>query len=1221
VRADAARAAAPDEFRPTECRHALPREAVASGDAFWQVGAHLMGTHPNARLRLRIARRRRCLHRHDANFTSSMPSARRWIRGEAGHRSMGRMHRVNSMGTDERPQLPQGKRFRSLESSVMLPLLGVFGLCAAAITYAMVCAYELQHRAHLESEARLAMASVDALEKAQLTDDSLQSAVERLAWESEVTLLVIAGGEPMRVIASSRRDWRGADIDTLPAETVASDLRRVAQAQAPAMRMHDAEGQLDYTMPFGDQGVAMVHIDASGAASGAFSAALSYGAASIGAMALFGVVTALVLRRRVIDRISALATGVRVGGPSIAGLAAEESVSDEITALGEAIHHARANAELSVRELERLALVARNTTNAVVITDLERRITWVNEGFTRITGYTLDEVIGRVPGDFLQTDQTDPKAILEMREALREQRPCRVEILNRSKDGTDYWLDLEIQPVRDASGLVTGFMAIESDVTAAVSARRELAVSERRQKLIVAGAELGTWDWHIPSGEVHFNERWCEMLGYHPSEIEPHVRSWERIVHPEDAQMASDALKDHFEGRSDLYRCEHRIRAKDGSVIWVLDSGKVYERDAEGRPVRMAGIHLDITERRRAEERFELVVKGSAAGIWDWDISTGHDYFSPRWKQLLGYEEHELPNVVATWAELVHPDDLPHVTKAVEAHLAERAPYSLDYRLRTKSGEFRWFHAAGQAVWNNDGRPLRMAGSLEDVHERRVVESARARLAAIVANSEDAILGLTLDGRILSANAASGRLFGIEPGALRGRCELDLVPEAERVREQLALGRIARGERVEQYETTRLCGARGTVEVSVALSAVRDESGSIVGAAKIVRDISERREKQELLNLNDLLARQNRRLEEMTDRAHRFVDDVSHEFRTPLTVIKEYTSIIADGLGGPVSDMQQDWLQVIDVATVDLNQMVEDFLDSSKLRAGRLRVDRRSVSVMSVLAGVQKMIARKAAARQINVLQHVEPGLPPVFADEEKLRRVVMNLLTNAIKFSPEGGSVLIGARASALGDVEFSVVDHGPGLAPADLKLLFERFRQLPNALSPSVKGFGLGLNIARQLVWLNLGTISVESEPGKGAIFSFTVPAMRMETVIDRFFERLAEREEVPSLVGLLCVTRESGSVEELRRLVVASTRPTDIAVESANGRSIVVFGPTGSPETWRERLESALRTPGGGDATPSVSLAGQWSYPAECPLARAAIRNAILMEQGYAVTSAGH
>ena len=434
----------------------------------------------------------------------------------------------------------------------MLPLLAVFGACAIAITYAMTCSYEAQRHAHLESEARLAIASVEALQEANLTDAQLQSVVERLATEPDVTLLVVAGGEPLCIRASSRKEWRDVSGQPSPPEAIASTLQRVVQERAPAMQLNETEKQLQYTVPFGDNAVAMVHIDASGVASGALMSALSFGTLSLGAMAVFGIVTATVLRRRVINRIAALAAGVGESGVSgrshLATARGEKPIescdqpavestqttpalkSDEITALSEAIQRSRARVELGVQELERLALVARNTTNAVVITDLARRITWVNEGFTRITGWKLEEVVGRVPGDFLQTKDTDPNPIREMRAALREKRPCRVEVLNRAKDGRDYWLDLEIQPVRDASGVVTGFMAIESDITAAVEARHELAVSERRQKLIVAGAELGTWDWHIPSGEVHFNERWCEMLGYHPSEIEPHVRSWERIV-------------------------------------------------------------------------------------------------------------------------------------------------------------------------------------------------------------------------------------------------------------------------------------------------------------------------------------------------------------------------------------------------------------------------------------------------------------------------------------------------------------------------------------------------------------------------------------------------------------------------------------------------------------------------------------------------------------------
>ena len=156
-------------------------------------------------------------------------------------------------------------------------------------------------------------------------------------------------------------------------------------------------------------------------------------------------------------------------------------------------------------ELERLALVARKTTNAVLITDIERRVVWVNEGFTRITGYTLDEVRGRVPGSILQCGKTDRSAIATMRAAMNDHQGCRVELLNVAKDGREYWLDIEIQPMRDSGGVVTGFMAIESDITAAVRAREEIAASERRQHMIVAGADLGTWDWKSCPGSGMLN--------------------------------------------------------------------------------------------------------------------------------------------------------------------------------------------------------------------------------------------------------------------------------------------------------------------------------------------------------------------------------------------------------------------------------------------------------------------------------------------------------------------------------------------------------------------------------------------------------------------------------------------------------------------------------------------------------------------------------------------
>jgi len=1104
------------------------------------------------------------------------------------------------------------RAFRSLERKVLAPLVVVFLVIAGLTVVAMSAVYRTHRSWRAAEEARMVARSIARLRIDQ--QEELARYVAALAGEVPVHLVVVVAGTPPVVVASTRESWIGQPLAGIQEAGVAVNIAQVISTGKDAVAEYPAVGAREYTTPYGADGAALVHVDALVASRDIWSTTVQQCTIALAGIACFGFVTAIVLRRRVTRRISALSTSVEQGhadlGVSVHGAA---RCDDEITLLANAIASARERERRDYAEIARLALVARNTTNAVVITDAERRVVWVNEGFTRITGYTLDEVVGLVPGHVLQSASTSADTVGRMREALGRREGCRVEILNRAKDGREFWFDIEIQPVWGAAGEHVGFLSIESDITAAVRSREEIATSERRLKLIVACADLGTWDWNLVSGECRFNERWCQMLGYSVSELEPSVRSWERLLHPEDRARVRAVLDDHLAGKSDFYRCEHRLRHKDGSFVWVHDAGKCYERDGEGKPVRMSGVHIDVTERRRAEERFELAVKGSSAGIWDWDVKTNANFMSARFKEMLGYPADEPMDSFDGWARLLHPEDRDWVLAALWGHVRAGTPYSVDYRLMHRSGEYRWYHAHGQAVWDDQGKAVRMAGSLEDIHERRVLEHARARLAAIVEGSEDSILGVTPDGNIASVNAAASRMFGVGQAALIGRAELERVPEPFRADERTALARIVRGERVEQYESRRIRGDGSTIEVSVSVSPVLDEHGRVIAASKIVRDISERSEKRELEKLNALLGAQNRKLEEMTERAHRFVDDVSHEFRTPLTVIREYSSIIAEGLGGPVSPQQAEWLQIVDVATVDLNQMVEDFLDSSKLRAGRLRVDRRACTVLSIVAGVRRMVARKAASRKLVVIEDLAADLPLVFVDEEKVRRVIMNLVSNAIKFSPDGGKIVLSARTLPTGDVDFAVKDEGPGLAPADMALLFERFRQLPNALAPSVKGFGLGLNIARQLVWLNLGKISVASEPKKGATFSFTLPAMSRELIVERFFDRLAEREEPPASVAILRITPagEDGR-EHLRRIAVATTRPSDIVLEANDGHSLVLFGPTGGTETWRTRIVEGLakhaeQHPAGAD----VTIIGTWPYPAGTADARAAIRTCVLLE----------
>ena len=253
-------------------------------------------------------------------------------------------------------------------------------------------------------------------------------------------------------------------------------------------------------------------------------------------------------------------------------------------------------------DLSRLALVARRSSNAVVITDLQRRITWVNAGFERITGYSTAEALGQSPGQLLQGKATDPAAVLRMRQALDARQGFNGEILNRRKDGKVYWMSLDIQPLHDDAGTLVGFMAIQLDITERKQAERELLRERQSLQNVIEGTHVGTWEWNVETGETVYNERWAQIAGYTLAELgPPGPETWKRLVHPDDLQRSVAVMERHFAGLSEAYECEVRMLHKHGHWVWVLARGKLFSRTADGKPRWMAGTHKDISERKQTE--------------------------------------------------------------------------------------------------------------------------------------------------------------------------------------------------------------------------------------------------------------------------------------------------------------------------------------------------------------------------------------------------------------------------------------------------------------------------------------------------------------------------------------------------------------------------------------------------------------------------------------------
>lgn len=250
-----------------------------------------------------------------------------------------------------------------------------------------------------------------------------------------------------------------------------------------------------------------------------------------------------------------------------------------------------------------------------------------------------------------------------------------------------------------------------------------------------------------------------------------------------------------------------------------------------------------------------------------------------------------------------------------------------------------------------------------------------------------------------------------------------------------------------------------------------------------------------------------RRLARLRRTVHRFADRLSHEFRTPLTVIKEFTTLLEEELVGPISPKQRELLAVVHDRADDLAILVDAMLDANKSDARLLSAWRRDVSLAEILEPIQGMLRRKAAVKKVNFEVAFPDGLPAVYCDPDHIGRVMVSLAVRAIRASGEGGAVQLWARANPLeSEVVLGVTDNGPAIPRQKLDRIFGR-SPLAGRSYQSAKGFGLGLSIARELAALNLATISVTSTPGKGSTFAVSVPEANPSALAVRYLHQLEQ------------------------------------------------------------------------------------------------------------------
>ena len=736
----------------------------------------------------------------------------------------------------------------------------------------------------------------------------------------------------------------------------------------------------------------------------------------------------------------------------------------------------------------------------VLVVGADHRVAYANDRFREI--HVVPRHLELVGHDFTELGCNLAKHLRRLRIVDNAEALVRVCFTGPIGDGpeTMTFESGQMKIVAEATPMPGGgFVMLHRVVEDREKLRRIDAIERRFSDVMEAFA-----DWYWETGPDH-------RFIYVGNPINSHtllradeyigVRRWEMpgILEAPDSEFWQNhrAVLARHEAFRDV---RYARRLEDGSLShFSIDGKPVFNRAGEFVGYRGVGreiSHLANMERRVAEseQRFRNLVEGSIQGLLV-HVDGKIVFANPAAARILGFESCNDMLELDSVSELFWPDERPRLEEYRKARLrGDPAPEDYELRAKRRDGRMIWVENRARVVqW--EGQQAVQA-SIYDITQRKKarlkMEESRKRLAGILDIAPEAIMSVDESNRVRIFNKGAQKLFGYSESEMLGQPVERLMPERYRARHADHIAAFARSETVSRPMSLRgeIVGRKrdgSEFPAEASISKLKTEGGWLFNVT--IQDVTERkRARAELVEAREAAEAANRAKSE-------FLWNMSHELRTPLNAIIGFSELIRDEIFGPIGqDRYMDYARDIHASGAHLLSLIDDILDLSRIEAGIVEMREEPLRLDEELESAARMLEPRAARERKLLKVHCPDGLPQVLADAKMMRQILINLITNAVKYSETGGHVDVAAELTADGAITVSIADDGPGIAASEMERVFQPFARSSQVAARDTDGYGLGLPMARKFCNLHQITLEMISGEGEGTTARLEIPSYRV-------------------------------------------------------------------------------------------------------------------------------